>query len=100
MNVDTTQIQSTSMKNGKFNTTDLNNVPIVRLLNKANMGRRISIRCPLGTHRDSSPSFSLYPDNHWICYGCNQSGSGAIQYVMSLSGCSFLEACDYLSSYV
>lgn len=31
-------------------------------------------RCPLGTHSDSTPSFNVYNDNHWHCYGCNKTG--------------------------
>jgi DNA primase len=30
--------------------------------------------CPLGTHSDTTPSFNVYADNHWHCYGCNQTG--------------------------
>lgn len=29
-------------------------------------------RCPLGTHKDSSPSFVLYPDGHAFCFGCRE----------------------------
>lgn len=37
-------------------------------------GRAHKGRCPLGTHSDSSPSFNVYPDGRWKCYGCQQYG--------------------------
>lgn len=33
---------------------------------------RIMLRCPL--HQDTSPSFVIYPDGHWHCFGCGRGG--------------------------
>jgi hypothetical protein len=39
-------------------------------------GRRVKISCPLGLHEDSTPSFTIYPnDKGWYCFGCNQGGT-------------------------
>jgi hypothetical protein len=35
-------------------------------------GRLFKARCPFGTHSDTTPSLTIYPEtNHWHCYGCN-----------------------------
>jgi CHC2 zinc finger len=31
-------------------------------------------RCPLPDHEDRTPSFYIYPDRHYWCYGCNRGG--------------------------
>lgn len=39
-------------------------------------GRRVVIRCPLGLHDDSTPSFTIYPsDQGWYCFGCGRGGT-------------------------
>ena len=62
-------------------------------------GRRVSIRCPLQTHRDRTPSFTLYPKNNYYCFSCQATGNGAIDFVIAL-GFSFQEACLELIKYV
>ena len=33
-------------------------------------GRIIRVRCPFPNHRDSTPSFTIYPGtNSWYCFG-------------------------------
>ena len=36
-------------------------------------GRHVT-NCPLGTHSDSSPSFTIYLDGTWFCFGCHEYG--------------------------
>jgi DNA primase len=31
-------------------------------------------RCPLPDHEDKTPSFYIYPPDHWWCYGCGRGG--------------------------
>ena len=62
-------------------------------------GRRITIRCPLQTHTDRTPSFTIYPENNYYCFSCSVSGQGAIDFMMAL-GCSFAEACEELKKYL
>ena len=30
--------------------------------------------CPLPDHDEKTPSFTVYPDDHWWCYGCQRGG--------------------------
>lgn len=34
------------------------------------VGNRLVARCPLGTHKDTDPSFNIYPDDSFFCFGC------------------------------
>lgn len=68
--------------------------PIHNLLGVRNNGRLVQIQCPMPEHRDRSPSFTLYPENTFHCFGCNAHGIGCIDFVMQLTGCSFKEAVE------
>ena len=37
-------------------------------------GRAQKCRCPLPGHEDRTPSFYVYPDGGWHCFGCGRSG--------------------------
>lgn len=50
--------------------------------------------CPL--HSDSTPSFAVYPDNHYFCFSCGRSG-GIISFLKDYEGLSFREAVDKAS---
>lgn len=45
-----------------------------RFTNLKRAGRSQMGCCPLPSHRDSTPSFCVYPDGRWRCYGCQQHG--------------------------
>ena len=45
--------------------------------------KSIAVKCPL--HDDRSPSFNIYPNNTWYCFGCKKGGSN-IDLVMELKG--------------
>ncbi len=30
--------------------------------------------CPLPDHDEKTPSFTVFPDDHWWCFGCNRGG--------------------------
>ena len=30
--------------------------------------------CPLPDHEEKTPSFTVYPDDHWWCFGCHRGG--------------------------
>ena len=51
--------------------------------------------CPL--HQERTPSFHIYPDGHYHCYGCGRHGN-AITYVMEKRNMSFPEAVRYLAA--
>jgi DNA primase len=61
-----------------------------------NIGRRVTLRCPANTHRDSTPSFTVYPDGGFHCFGCNVSGKNGLDFVIKVLGNSYGESMDYL----
>lgn len=72
-------------------------VRICKLLGMPDNGRRIQIRCPFPDHKDNSPSFTLYANNSYKCYGCGKYGKGAIDFVKELTGCKFTEIVSELA---
>lgn len=86
---------STSLTNDEIQT--LREIRIHKILSVQDNGRRVSIRCPF--HNERTPSFILYPDNSYHCYGCGLGGSGAIDFCISL-GYTFLDSAEELSKYI
>lgn len=72
-------------------------IRIHQILNLPDTGRRVSMRCPF--HNERSPSFVLYPDNSFHCYGCGANGNGAIDFCMKLQY-SFVDAVLELVKYI
>jgi len=58
---------------------------------------RLEYCCPFEDHRDSTPSFKVYNDNSWYCFGCNRGGD-IIKFIQEISQSSFQEAVEYLLS--
>ncbi|MDP9369271.1 MAG: CHC2 zinc finger domain-containing protein [Chloroflexota bacterium] len=52
--------------------------------------------CPLPGDDDRTPSFAVYPDGHYFCYGCNRGGD-LFSFVMLWDGLSFKEATRLLA---
>lgn len=71
--------------------------PVVRLLGLAENGRRQECKCPF--HNERRPSFSVFVDNSFKCFGCGVQGQNAVDFVMKLMGCSFTEAIGELLEY-
>lgn len=69
---------------------------IHRILNVSDNGRNLSLKCPF--HVERTPSFVLYPDNSFHCFGCKVNGQGAIDFCVAL-GYTFIEACEELLKY-
>lgn len=53
-------------------------------------GSRRKTFCPF--HQEKTPSFVIYPDNSWHCFGCQAHGRNAIDFLMKRGGLSFIEA--------
>lgn len=85
----------TKLTNEELN--KIRNIRIHQILNVKDNGRRISIRCPF--HNERTPSFVLYPENNYFCFGCGKTGDGAISFVKDL-GFSFQDACSELIKYI
>ena len=56
-------------------------------------GSRMVGSCPF--HDDKTPSFFVFPDNHFKCFGCQASGD-VIDFVQKMYGFSFPDALKYL----
>ena len=56
---------------------------------------RLVASCPFGTHRDSDPSFTIYPDGHFYCFGCHKGGT-VVDFELWWSGDSLREVIDRL----
>ena len=51
--------------------------------------------CPF--HSEKTPSFVVYPDKHFHCFGCRKHGS-AIDFVIAMYGLNFRGALAHLAS--
>ncbi len=84
----------------KLTQEELNQIREVRIhkiLGVNDTGRDIKIKCPL--HSERTPSFVLYKNNTFHCFGCNVHGQGAIDFCVEL-GYSFVEALTELIKYL
>ena len=59
-------------------------------------GNIVRYRCPFPSHRDSTPSFTVYLNtNTWFCFGgCG--GGDVISFLQKLTSESFQEVVEYL----
>ena len=83
----------------KLSNEELNKIREVRIhsiMGVHDNNSRISLRCPI--HNERTPSFVLYPDNSFHCFGCKANGQGAIDFCVAL-GYTFVEACEELIKY-
>src|SRR5580700_4009873 len=62
---------------------------IGRKVNLARSGKQWKGCCPF--HGEKSPSFYVYEDGHYHCFGCGAHGD-AIGFVMQSEGAGFMEA--------
>lgn len=51
--------------------------------------------CPF--HDEKTPSFNVFRENSWHCFGCQKHGNNAIDYVMAKNNLSFTEAVRFLN---
>lgn len=58
-------------------------------------GHSITACCPF--HAEKSPSFHIYPDQHYYCFGCKESGD-AITFIRKTREMSFIESLRFLSA--
>lgn len=52
-------------------------------------GKRVVIRCPFADHEDRHPSFVIYQNRRFCCFGCHRSGD-VFTLVQELTGWNFL----------
>jgi DNA primase len=61
------------------------------------VGKRNTISCPSGKHRDSTPSFTIYPDGSYYCFGCGSHGANGLSFLIEVLGNSVPESMEYLN---
>lgn len=86
----------------KLSNEELNiirDIRIHKILGINDNGRNIQIRCPFGTHRDRTPSCTIYSNNSFHCFSCKANGTGAIDFCKEL-GFSFTDSLEELIKYV
>jgi DNA primase len=84
-------------KNKQFNLEFLRRADFTRFITtpiRVVNGKR-QTRCPF--HKEKTPSFTVYPDNSYHCFGCGAHGN-AIDFLMKKYGYSFNYACDTLKT--
>lgn len=71
-------------------------VPLTSLVPNARPagGGRYKAPCPI--HEEKTPSFVIYPDNHFYCFGCTESGD-SISYIRKTKELGFIDAVKYLT---
>nr|WP_320193584.1 CHC2 zinc finger domain-containing protein [uncultured Desulfobacter sp.] len=79
-------------------TAAIKNIDLVALVqahgvNLKKSGTRYVDLCPF--HDDKTPSFFVYPNNSFYCFGCGIGGDAAT-FIMKMYGCSFPEALEKL----
>lgn len=95
------QIENREFKRGRFSDIEVqqaNGYPVEDLVNSKvkKSGGRLMACCPF--HQEDTPSFVIYNDNKWHCFGCGKHGSGAIGFVMERDKCDFKSAVKGLLS--
>lgn len=53
--------------------------------------------CPFPDHNDGTPSFMVYPDGSYRCFGCDKWGSHALDFIVHM-GYKFDEAVEQLTT--
>ena len=76
---------------------ELRNISIHSILGLRNDGRTQMICCPF--HNERTPSCAINSNNTFKCFGCGESGGGAIDFVVAC-GLSFKDAVNELKSYL
>jgi len=71
-------------------------IPIENLLQSEIIinGDRKKTLCPI--HNEDTPSFFIFENNSYHCFGCQAHGSNAIDFVIEWKGLDFNGALDYL----
>jgi hypothetical protein len=58
-------------------------------------GKRSRMLCPL--HQEKTPSFTIYPDNRWHCFGACARGGDVIDFLQLHRGLNFQDAVKFLA---
>ena len=84
---------------GRLTEEDIERARVAPIENVVNgqfkkLGNKSVALCPF--HNEKTPSFYVYPENRFHCYGCGKKGD-AISFVMELNGLKFPDAVRFLN---
>jgi hypothetical protein len=87
-------VKTNKIKNklpSRFDIGEAKNYPIENLYEGElrQVGGRLQGLCPF--HEEKTPSFFIFPDNHFYCFGCQEHGS-AIDFLMKTKNIDFISA--------
>ena len=68
---------------------------VARYVRLRRKGRTLVGLCPF--HRETRPSFTVWPGGGWYCFGCSKGGD-VIDFVMKIENVDFKEACRLLGA--
>ena len=68
---------------------------VARYVQLQGRGRTLVGLCPF--HQEKTPSFTVWPDSGWYCFGCGEGGD-VIAFVMKIENVDFQEACRILGA--
>lgn len=84
-------VKDVALPQEKLNVNEARNFPIEDLYegNLRRVRNRLQGLCPF--HEEKTPSFFIFPDNHFHCFGCNEHGS-SIDFLMKTKKLDFVSA--------
>lgn len=56
----------------------------------------VQIKCPF--HTEKTPSFTIYPNGSFYCFGCRACGNNALDFLIK-QGYTFIDACVEVVKY-
>ena len=68
--------------------------PVQKLIG-VSYDRKLKICCPI--HNERTPSFQIYPDGSFYCFGCAAHGNGALDLLICM-GEEFKMAVNHLTN--
>lgn len=69
-------------------------IPLENLISDLKLKSGKLVRC-CPFHEERTPSFTVFKDNHYYCFGCGERGD-SIDYIRKTQNLSFIEAIKYL----
>ncbi len=71
--------------------------PIQQILGTPHLNRPIQIKCPNPKHfKDRTPSFTIYPNGGFHCFGCRVHGKNGLDFLINVLGNSYKDSIKYL----
>ncbi len=80
-----------------MNKTKIRYPPVQQVLGMPHLNRRVQIKCISPKHsKDRTPSFTIYPNGGFHCFGCGVHGKNGIDFLINVLGNSYKDSLKYL----